>query len=176
MVEARKVLALRGNSNEITAVQQTPEEWARAEAEKELALLLNTNQNGEELAAQSQIFRSTTPPTRNDVLGLWKVDVGEDGSYAYVDLQPCSNEICGTLIDVYNRYDERLGNNPNRGKKIVWGMSAVGNGQWSGGRVWSPDTEVLYRSRMTLEGNILQVSGCLPTGHNCRTTNWIPVE
>ena len=50
------------------------------------------------------------------------------------------------------------------------GLQAKGGGSYSGGKIWAPDTDKTYRSKMTLSGNALKVSGCV--GPICRGQTW----
>ena len=40
-------------------------------------------------------------------------------------------------------------------------MEAQGSGAYSGGKVYSPDRDKTYNSKMQLSGNKLAVSGCV---------------
>jgi len=50
---------------------------------------------------------------------------------------------------------------PSIGKKIIWDMEAQGDGSYSGGKIWSPDRDKTYKSKMTLSGSKLAVEGCV---------------
>ena len=50
---------------------------------------------------------------------------------------------------------------PSIGKKIIWDMEAQGDGYYSGGKIWSPDRDKTYKSKMTLSGSKLAVEGCV---------------
>ena len=50
----------------------------------------------------------------------------------------------------------------NIGKKIIWAMKNKGDGKYGGGKIWSPDRDKVYSSKMVLEGNNqLKISGCV---------------
>ena len=62
----------------------------------------------------------------------------------------------------------------NIGKRMIWDMEAKGAGDYAGGRIWAPDRDKVYRSRMELSGDMLEVSGCVAV--ICRTQTWTLVR
>jgi len=46
--------------------------------------------------------------------------------------------------------------------------------KYSSGKIWAPDVDKTYRSKMALNGNTLKVSGCV--GPICRSQNWTRVK
>lgn len=63
---------------------------------------------------------------------------------------------------------------PNIGKQLVWDMAAKGNGAYKGGKIWQPSTDKIYRSKMSLSGDVLKVSGCF--GPICKKQTWMRVK
>ena len=53
-------------------------------------------------------------------------------------------------------------------------MAADGGGKYSGGKIWAPDRDKTYRSKMELSGDRLKVSGCV--GPICRGQTWARVN
>ncbi|MEM0977483.1 MAG: DUF2147 domain-containing protein [Pseudomonadota bacterium] len=105
----------------------------------------------------------------DDVFGQWASEPNDEGGYIVVDIKACGEEICGTIIDAKNGADASV-----VGKPIIWEMKARGNGSYRGGTIWAPDTDKEYRSKMSLSGNNLSVSGCV--GPICRSQNWSRVN
>ncbi|MEL6467743.1 MAG: DUF2147 domain-containing protein [Pseudomonadota bacterium] len=101
--------------------------------------------------------------------GTWKTESGDGGAFLHVDIAPCGSNICGTIVKVVNSDDTS-----SVGKPIIWDMQAKGNGSYSGGKIWAPDTDKTYRSKMSLNGNALKVSGCV--GPICRGQTWTRVN
>ena len=99
------------------------------------------------------------------VVGTWKSQPGETGGYIHVDIAPCSGKICGTITKVVGNDNTSI-----VGKPIIWDMANNGNGKYSGGKIWAPDNDKTYRSKMQLNGNALKVSGCV--GPICRGQTW----
>ena len=101
----------------------------------------------------------------DDVFGKWATEPNDEGGYIIVDIQACGGAICGTIVDVKNGADASI-----VGKPIIWDMQARGGGSYRSGTIWAPDTDKEYRSKMSLSGDTLSVSGCV--GPICRSQNW----
>ncbi len=105
------------------------------------------------------------------VLGVWQTEV-DDGAYAHVTMAPCGPAICGTLSRSFNATGEYKA--ATLGRQLVWDMQPNGKGGYANGKIWQPSTDKTYRSKMTLEGNRLNVSGCV--GPICRSQTWARVQ
>lgn len=105
------------------------------------------------------------------VQGVWKTQT-DDGAYAHVTMAPCGGAICGVISRAFNASGEFQ--SPNVGKRLVWDMNADGNGKYSGGKIWQPSTDKVYRSKMVLNGTSLAVSGCV--GPICKKQTWTRVQ
>ncbi len=95
------------------------------------------------------------------VAGLWKTAPQDDGSYGFINVAPCGDMICGTLVKGVNAAGEVATSGGNIGKRIVWDMVAKGDGRYDGGKIWAPDRDKTYNSEMILEGEALRVRGCV---------------
>ena len=51
-------------------------------------------------------------------------------------------------------------------------MKIRGNGRYRGGKIWAPDRDKTYKSKMLLDGDVLSVSGCVLV--ICRDQTWTP--
>ena len=103
-----------------------------------------------------------------DVDGVWKTETSEEGAYLHVRIGNCANaagEKCGQIVEVFNSDNQDI-----KGKPIIWSMKPDGANAWSGGRIWAPDDDKTYRSKMQLSGNTLSVEGCVAVF--CRGQNW----
>ncbi len=94
------------------------------------------------------------------VFGIWKTIPDDNGNFGHIDVRACGSKICGTLIKSFGSDGAEM-SSPNTGKKIVWGMEAKGGGEYDGGKVWSPDRDKTYKSKMQLNGNKLAIQGCV---------------
>jgi len=109
------------------------------------------------------------------VHGTWKTVPDDNGSYGHIQVKPCGDKICGTLVKAFDK-DGKAGGQEHIGKNIVWDMSANGGGKYSGGKIWAPDRDKTYKSKMELlDNNNLKVSGCI--AFICRDGGtWIRVK
>ncbi|MGR3292336.1 MAG: DUF2147 domain-containing protein [Paracoccaceae bacterium] len=77
-----------------------------------------------------------------------------------MQVTPCGEAFCGILIKSFDSSGAAL-ESDNIGKRIIWGMQARGNGKYARGKIWSPDRDKTYNSKMTLSGDTISVSGCV---------------
>ena len=94
------------------------------------------------------------------VVGIWKTKPDDNGNYGHIDVKPCGAKICGTLVKSYDKAGKSFASD-NIGKKIIWDMENLGDGKYGNGKVWSPDRNKTYSSKMQLKGNGLGISGCV---------------
>ncbi|MBI1219112.1 MAG: DUF2147 domain-containing protein [Rhodobacteraceae bacterium] len=94
------------------------------------------------------------------VEGMWQTKPDDNGNFGYIQVQPCGTKFCGTLVKSFDK-DGKPMQSDNVGKQIVWDMVAEGNGAYGEGKVWSPDRNKTYNSKMKLTGDNLAVSGCV---------------
>ena len=107
------------------------------------------------------------------VAGTWKTQPGDDGAYGHVTVAPCGSAICGTIAKAFNASGQEIASD-NIGKPIIWDMKAKGGGAYSGGKIWAPDRDKTYNSKMSLSGNALKVEGCVLG--ICRDQMWSRVN
>ncbi len=112
---------------------------------------------------------AATAALADPVLGTWRTQPDDDGNYGLVRLAPCDGRVCGTLVAAYGPGGAPVPS-PNDGRRIVADMSPNGGGAYSGGTIYAPDRDKTYRSKMTLAGDRLEVSGCV--GPFCRSQTW----
>ncbi|MGP9791444.1 DUF2147 domain-containing protein [Roseinatronobacter sp. NSM] len=106
--------------------------------------------------------------------GLWKTAPDDNGNFGHVQIQTCSNgKICGGLVAAFDSGAQQIASD-NIGRAIVWDMEPQGNGQYRNGRVYAPDRDRTYTSRMELRGRELGVSGCVMG--LCRESLWTRVN
>ncbi|MEM9795637.1 MAG: DUF2147 domain-containing protein [Pseudomonadota bacterium] len=103
------------------------------------------------------------------VEGMWRSQPGETGGYVEVQIAPCGSNICGTITNVVGNDNTSI-----VGKPIIWDMQARGNGNYRGGKIWAPDQDKTYNSKMTLSGNSLTVEGCVLV--ICRGQTWTRIN
>jgi len=108
--------------------------------------------------------------------GVWKTADGEEGGYLHVSIAPCGSQICGTILKAFDAQGAAAPEYQHVGKRLLWDMQADGDGTYSNGRIWAPDADATYRSKMILSGNTLTVSGCVAGGLICRGQDWTRVN
>lgn len=123
------------------------------------------------LGAAALVVALGTPALADPVAGIWKTEV-DDGAYAHVTMAPCGSQICGTISRTFNSGGEYK--SENLGKPIVWDMEAQGGGAYKNGQIWQPSTGKVFKSKMTLKGSSLKVSGCV--GPICKGQTWTRVK
>ncbi|WP_372840945.1 DUF2147 domain-containing protein [Phaeovulum sp.] len=94
------------------------------------------------------------------VEGVWQTIPDDNGEFGHVQIAPCGDKLCGTLIRSYDQAGKPK-ESENIGKMIVWDMVAQGGGAYGSGKVWSPDRDKTYNSKMQMNGNALAVEGCV---------------
>lgn len=92
--------------------------------------------------------------------GIWQTTPDDNGNFGHVQVKPCGAAFCGTLIRAYGADGKQM-SSPNVGKRIIWDMQALGSGKYGNGKVWAPDRNKTYNSRMVLSGNRVTVKGCV---------------
>ncbi len=110
------------------------------------------------------------------VEGTWKTEPGDAGGWLYVTIASCGDAICGTIA---TGYDDKGAPDPgyeHNGKRMIWDMKVDGGGYYSGGKIWDPESDKTYSSKMALKGNTLTVKGCLIGGMFCRGQDWKRVK
>lgn len=108
--------------------------------------------------------------------GIWKTAEGEEGGYLHVSIAACGAAICGTIAKAFDGDGAPSPDYDHLGKKLIWDMNADGDGAYSGGTIWAPDTDKTYRSKMALSGDALEVKGCVAGGLICRGQTWTRVK
>lgn len=103
------------------------------------------------------------------VTGLYKTQPSDTGSFAHVEIYECGETICGVIRKAFDASGAEIASD-TVGKRMIWDMSADGSDAWSGGRIWAPDRDKVYKSRMELSGDTLSVSGCVLVV--CRSQTW----
>ena len=112
---------------------------------------------------------TATAAGADPVFGLYKTQPGDDGNYGHVELYDCGGEICGVIRKAFNESGAEI-ESANIGKRMIWEMRPLSDGRYGKGKIWAPDRDKTYRSKMQLSGAILKVSGCILG--ICRAQTW----
>ena len=95
------------------------------------------------------------------IFGKWQTVGDDNGNYGHIEVKACEDKICGELVKSFDGSGKQY-KSKNLGKLIIWDMTAKKNGKYAGGKIWSPDRDKVYKSKMQLVGNDeLKISGCV---------------
>ena len=108
------------------------------------------------------------------VEGVWKTEPGDEGGYLHVAISTCGEAICGVIRKAFDGAGAASGDYEHLNKRMLWDMKASGAGAYGGGKIWAPDREKTYNSKMELNGNQLVVKGCV--FGVCRGQTWSRVQ
>ncbi len=106
--------------------------------------------------------------------GTWKTEASDTGGYLYVDIAPCEDSVCGTISKAFNKDGEEIADYAHIGKVMLSGMKQKKDGSYAKGKIWAPDKDKTYKSKMKIEDGSLSVSGCV--AFICRSQVWIRVN
>jgi uncharacterized protein (DUF2147 family) len=93
------------------------------------------------------------------LLGKWRTAPQDDGTSGVVQVAPCGAALCGTLVTSLDASGKEV-DNPDNGTLILSETVASGGGEYRG-KIYAPDRDQTYASRLQLEGDSLRVSGCV---------------
>jgi len=109
--------------------------------------------------------------------GVWKTEVGDDGGYLEVTVAPCESDAaktCGKISNAFNGKGEADPKYKNMGKLMVKDMTSEDGAKYSGGTIWDPEKDKVYKSKMNLKGDVLDVEGCVSI--ICSGQDWTRVK
>ena len=107
------------------------------------------------------------------VEGLWKTQADDNGNFGHVEIYACGPALCGVIRKAFDASGAARPSE-NIGKRMIWDMEPEGGGRYSGGKIWAPDRDKTYNSKMALSGDELSVSGCFLG--ICRSQRWNRVQ
>ncbi|WP_342076227.1 DUF2147 domain-containing protein [Yoonia sp. SS1-5] len=91
--------------------------------------------------------------------GIWQTAKDDNGNFGFIQVAPCGAALCGTLIKSFDSNANEISSNFT-GRNIISETVANGGGAYSG-KVYSPDRDKTYSSKLQLNGDQLSVSGCV---------------
>lgn len=93
------------------------------------------------------------------LLESWRTAPQDDGTMGVVQVAPCGAALCGTLIASLDPAGKEVPN-PENGMTILSETLPQGGGEYRG-KIYAPDRDQTYASRLQLSGDTLKVSGCV---------------
>ena len=114
---------------------------------------------------------ATGAAAQDAAVGIWQTE-SDDGSFAFVLIEPCGNAFCGKIARTFNSDGEYQ--SQNIGKTLVIDMVPQAGGEYEGS-VWRPSNDKIYIGKMTVNGDALRLRGCVAGGLICASQNWVRV-
>ena len=108
----------------------------------------------------------------SSVNGVWSTEKDDKGAYLEVTIAPCESEAkltCGIISKAF----VKSGEDPdyaNLGKFIIKDMKHHGDSSYSKGTIWDPVKDKVYKSKMEVKGDELDVDGCI--SFLCQGQHW----
>ena len=118
------------------------------------------------LAALASVAMAGTAMA-DDLMGDWRTAPDDNGNTGIIRVVQCGTSLCGTLIQAFDSSGATM-ESENVGRQIIWATNPTGDPGEYRGRLYSPDRDREYRSRLQLQGDGLVVSGCVMGGAVCR--------
>ncbi len=112
----------------------------------------------------------------SSVDGTWKTAVSDNGGYLLVTIGSCEKNAdltCGTITKAFSATGPDPGYK-NLGKLMVWDMKSQDGTSFSNGKIWDPEKDKTYSSKMKLDGDELDVKGCI--AFVCSGQTWTRAE
>ncbi|MEL7106506.1 MAG: DUF2147 domain-containing protein [Pseudomonadota bacterium] len=101
--------------------------------------------------------------------GTWQTAPDDNGNFGHIEMSACGAALCGVLVRAYDGAGKQV-QSDRVGQRIVWDMVAKGGGAYANGKVYAPDRDKTYNSKMSLNGEFLKVEGCVLG--ICRGNTW----
>ena len=105
------------------------------------------------------LFALAAPAFADPLEGMWRTAKDDNGNSGLIQVAPCGEALCGTLVKSFDANGNDMAS-ANIGRQIISQTVARGNGEYRG-KVYSPDRDKTYNSRLQLTGDTLAVSGCV---------------
>ncbi|MEQ8899807.1 MAG: DUF2147 domain-containing protein [Roseovarius sp.] len=93
------------------------------------------------------------------LLGTWQTAKDDNGNSGLIEVKPCGNALCGELVKSFDANGQEMASE-NNGRNIISETVPVGDGQYEG-KLYAPDRDKTYSSKLELQGDRLKVSGCV---------------
>jgi len=104
--------------------------------------------------------------------GVWSTEKDDQGAYLEVTVAPCESKAtltCGVISKAFTKSGEDP-DYANLGKLIIKDMKDHGDGTYSKGTIWDPVKDKVYKSKMEVKGDELDVDGCISV--ICQGQHW----
>lgn len=118
------------------------------------------------------LFVCTNTFAADGIIGVWKTESSDKG-YLHVSVENCDDAICGTIKEALDLEGAPIADYEHIGKQMIWDMASKSETSWEKGKIWDPSKDKTYKSKMSLSGDVLNVSGCI--AFICKKQSWTRV-
>ncbi|MDX8348325.1 DUF2147 domain-containing protein [Cognatiyoonia sp. IB215446] len=109
--------------------------------------------------AAAVLIALSTSALADPLEGRWQTARDDNGNSGIIQVAPCGNAFCGRLVQSFDASGNQISTEFD-GRMIISEMVPQGGGAYRG-KVYAPDRDRTYNSRLQLSGNSLAVSGCV---------------
>ncbi|MBZ8118955.1 DUF2147 domain-containing protein [Roseovarius sp. LXJ103] len=111
------------------------------------------------MSAAAVVLSATAALAADPLEGTWRTAPDDNGHTGLINVAPCGAALCGTLMKAFDGTGAEVASE-NIGRQIISETMAKGDGAYKG-KVYAPDRDKTYNSKLQLSGNTLAVSGCV---------------
>jgi uncharacterized protein (DUF2147 family) len=92
------------------------------------------------------------------LVGIWQTVNDDNGNFGHVKIETCDDSLCGVLVTSFGP-DLKPRESEHVGRTLKWEMKNLGGGKYGEGKIYSPDRDKTYSSKLVLDGYVLSRSG-----------------
>ncbi len=111
------------------------------------------------LTVTAILFSAGMAAAADPLEGMWRTAADDNGDSGLIQVAPCGSNLCGKLVKSYDSSGKEKAST-NIGRNIISETRNTGGGTYKG-KVYSPDRDKTYNSKLMLKGDRLAVSGCV---------------
>lgn len=111
---------------------------------------------------------------QDTLMGDWRTAPDDNGNTGIIRIVQCGSSLCGTLVQSFDSSGGVL-QTENTGRQIIWDTNPTSTSGEYRGKLWAPDRDATYNSRLYLNGNSLSVCGRLLGIERCGG-DWVRVN
>lgn len=119
------------------------------------------------------VHSTTAIQANSDAIGTWKTESSGNG-YIHVLVEYCENKLCGTIDSAFGKEGKSAPGYEHIGKRMIWNMQPKSAASWGSGRIRDPTENKTYKSKMSVSGDVLTVSGCVFLF--CKSQKWTRIR
>lgn len=92
--------------------------------------------------------------------GTWRTQPGTDGGFGHVEIAPCAEGFCGTVVATFDAAGKPV-QGGDLGAAILENVQPTGDQTYGKGRIVNPESGRGYTARLKLRGDRLDIGGCV---------------